>query len=99
MARYIDADELKEHIKDLPTWWADSGGVYGQSMKYPEGMFDCEDILNSIDNHPTADVEEVKHGRWLRNERNIPKMKEFHEKGIALSMSEKRVKNTGNKRA
>ena len=26
MARYIDAEKLKEHIKVLPTWWADSGG-------------------------------------------------------------------------
>ena len=68
MARYIDADRLKEHIKDLPTWWADGGGVYGQSMKYPEGMFDCEDIINSIDNQPTADVEEVKHGEWVNVE-------------------------------
>lgn len=36
-----------------------------------------------------ADVVEVKHGHFVRNERNIPKMKEFHEKGFALSMSEK----------
>ena len=67
MAKYIDADKLKEHIKDLPTWWADDGGVYGHSMKYPEGMFDCEDIINSIDNQPTADVVEVKHGEWIAN--------------------------------
>lgn len=40
---------------------------------------------------PTADVVEVKHGEWKRNERNIPKMREFHEKGIALSMSEKSI--------
>lgn len=38
-----------------------------------------------------ADFVEVKHGYWKRNERNIPKMKEFHDKGIALSMSEKSI--------
>ena len=91
MARYIDAEKLKSHIKDLPTWWADGGGVYGESMKYPEGMFDCDDIINSIDNQPTADVVEVKHGHFVRNERNIPKMREFHEKGKALSMNEKSI--------
>ena len=64
MKRYIDASKLKEHIKDLPTWWADSGGVYGVSMKYPEGMFDCEDIINSIDSQPTADVAEIKNMKW-----------------------------------
>ena len=64
--RYIDADKLIEHIKDLPTWWADGGGVYGKSMKYPEGMFDCEDIISSVENQPTADVAEVKHGEQIR---------------------------------
>ena len=27
----------------------------------------------------------------VRNERNIPKIKEFHEKGVALSMNEKSI--------
>lgn len=68
MARYIDADKLIEHIKDLPTWWEDEGGVYGHSMKYPEGLFHCEDVINSIENAPTADVVEVKHGHWVAKE-------------------------------
>lgn len=51
--RMIDADALLEHIKDLPTWWADGGGVYGQAMKYPEGMFDVDDVVASIENAPT----------------------------------------------
>ena len=50
MARMVDADALLEHIKDLPTWWADGGGVYGQAMKYPEGMFDVDDVVASIEN-------------------------------------------------
>lgn len=53
MARMIDADVLLDHIKDLPTWWANGGGVYGQAMKYPEGMFDVDDIVSSIENAPT----------------------------------------------
>ena len=58
MARYIDADKLIKHIKDLPTW-KEMLGVGWKSTRYPSGMFDCEDIINSIDNQPTADVEEV----------------------------------------
>ena len=58
--RLIDANALKEHIEDLPTWWADGGGVYGKPMKYPEGMFDCEDIIGSIDDAPTVDVVEIE---------------------------------------
>lgn len=51
--RLIDANALLEHIKDLPTWWDDGGGVYGQAMKYPEGMFDVDDVVASIENAPT----------------------------------------------
>ena len=54
--RLIDANALTEHIKDLPTWWADDGGFYGGAMKYPEGMFDTEDIISSIENAPTVDA-------------------------------------------
>ena len=67
MARYIDAEKLVEHIKDLPTWWADDGGVYGVSMKYPEGMYDCEDIISSIENEKieqdTIKLKKVS-GKW-----------------------------------
>ena len=53
--RYINANALLEHIKDLPTW-SDAEGVKGKPMKYPEGMFDCDDVINSINNAPAADV-------------------------------------------
>jgi hypothetical protein len=49
MPRYADVDKLLEYIKDLPTWWADAGGVCGHSMRYPDGMFDVNDVVNSID--------------------------------------------------
>jgi predicted RNA-binding Zn-ribbon protein involved in translation (DUF1610 family) len=63
---YIEREAFKKHIKDLPTWWADGGGVYGQAMKYPEGMFNCDDVIASIENAPAADVVEVRHGSWVR---------------------------------
>ena len=64
--RLIDANALAKHIKDLPTWWADDGGVYpGGSMKYPDGMYYPEDIISSIDNAPTGDAVEVVHAEWL----------------------------------
>lgn len=65
MAEYIEREALIAHIKDLPTWWADAGGVYGRSMKYPEGMFDCEDVISSVENAPVADVAPVVHGLWM----------------------------------
>ena len=61
MAEYIEREALIEHIKDLPTWdyIAKSDGVYEKSTKYPEGNFDCDDVINSINNAPAADVVEV----------------------------------------
>lgn len=41
--------------------------------------------------HLSGELVEVKHAHIVRNERNIAKMKEFHEKGIGLGMSEKSV--------
>ena len=67
--RLIDAGKLLEYIKDLPTWWADAGGVYGKSMKYPSGMFDCEDVVGSIEDAPTVDavvVTRCKDCKYLR---------------------------------
>ena len=58
------------------------------SEKFNIPLADLVDVFAEI---PTADVVEVKHGEWIRNECNIEKMKEFHEKGIALSMSEKSI--------
>lgn len=57
MAEYIDREKLLEHIKDLPTWEIDDKGVH--DTKYPKGMFDCEDVVSSIENAPAADVEHV----------------------------------------
>jgi hypothetical protein len=65
MARYIDADKLIEHIKDLPTWREVLGRGW-LATKYPDGTFDCEDVISSIVNAPTADVVEVKRGEWKR---------------------------------
>lgn len=89
MDEYIEREALIAHIKDLPTWWADAGGVYGRSMKYPEGMFDCEDVISSVENAPAADVAPVRHGRWVE--------KEKYTFGIMYdcSLCENRILDTG----
>lgn len=59
MADYINREKLLEHIKDVPTWEIDDKGVH--DTKYPKGMFDCEDVVSSIENAPAADVEQIIH--------------------------------------
>ena len=85
MARYIDGEKLEQEFKDnVPKHNAIING-----SEYP--AFVVDHTLHKIRNFPPADVVEVKHGKWKRNERNIPKMKEFHEKGIGLSMHEQSI--------
>lgn len=59
MSDYIDRDELIKHIKDLPTWWGDGSGVY---TFYPV------EVMVSIGNAPAADVQEVRHGEWIKDD-------------------------------
>ena len=59
MARLIDADALSEHIKGLPTWFEDGGGMWSCLDGYPKGLFYPEDIISSIENAPIVDAVEV----------------------------------------
>lgn len=69
----ISRSALIEHIKDLPTWWADDGGFYPGSMKYPEGMYYPEDIISSIENAPTIEAVPVVHGEWIAQDESRTK--------------------------
>ena len=40
---------------------------------------------------PTADVEEVKHGHWVRHSPDIAAMRAFHKLGIGKGMSENSI--------
>ena len=70
MADYINREKLLEHIKDVPTWEIDDKGVH--DTKYPKGMFDCEDVVSSIENAPAADVEYVIRCKDCKYYRNHP---------------------------
>lgn len=56
--RLIDADELKESLKNLE--------AKGYNRKYVQGLQDAIDgyFPQIIDDAPTADVQPVKHGKW-----------------------------------
>lgn len=57
MRRYIDADKLSETIKEHSYLLSDSIN----SRNY--GMF-LDGIMQAIGEAPTADAQEVRHGRW-----------------------------------
>ena len=81
MSEYIDRGKMLEHIKDVPTWEIDDKGVH--DTKYPKGMFDCEDVVSSIENAPAVDVEHVircKDCHYSRElNREDPKERQFIE--------------------
>ena len=52
MARYIDADKLKDEIMDA------------RLIRHPT-LSDTRDVMSIIESQPTADVVEVKHGEWI----------------------------------
>lgn len=54
MARYIDAERLINEISG-------NGGVFVYGVKVVAAM------VSRINAQPTADVVEVKHGKWLKN--------------------------------
>lgn len=57
MARYIDADDLINELSAacMPIYEKGITGILG----------DCSSIADIINEQPTADVQEVKHGRWV----------------------------------
>ena len=52
MARYIDADNIR--LKGIP--------VFDQNL---EVLIPLSDVRKALQMTPTADVQEVRHGRWL----------------------------------
>ena len=57
MSDYIDREELIKHIKDLPTWWADGSALCAYYLTK---------AIISIEEAPAADVQEIKHGEWIK---------------------------------
>ena len=58
MARYIDEDKLRDEIDK----WLDSVGTayIGRGLSY------YGELLGCIEDTPTEDVQEVKHGYWIK---------------------------------
>ena len=52
MARYIDAEKLCKGLREMA------------SVQYPDKQNTILGVISTIENTPTADVEEVRHGEW-----------------------------------
>ena len=77
MSRYIDADKLYELIRTNDYRLATING----SIDY--GMFTIG-IKQAIDEIPTADVAEVRHGKWLTWEEQFPDRKPTKKNNLGV---------------
>ena len=59
MPRYIDAEPLKSDIKPVQR-------IINKNTSVGIGPPNIEDIKRIIDNQPTADVQEIRHGKWIK---------------------------------
>nr|DAD78978.1 MAG TPA: hypothetical protein [Siphoviridae sp. ctv4j104] len=59
MAKYIDSDIT---VRKLGTWYNDLVGIYGSDEDFVKGYAEAMDNLADV---PAADVEEVRHGKWI----------------------------------
>lgn len=55
-----------------------------------EDIMFCQ-MLDIVQEQPTADVVEVKHGYWVKNAPNPEAMKSFHAVGLGKFMSENSI--------
>lgn len=59
MTKYIDFDIA---VRKLGTWYNDLVGIYGSDEDFVKGYGEAMDDLADV---PTADVQEVEHGKWI----------------------------------
>lgn len=59
MARYIDADALKDFPIRIDH--------YDQKNGNEHFVYGIETVIEYVDHLPTADVVEVRHGRWIEH--------------------------------
>lgn len=60
MVKYIEAEKFKESIKELTSY------MFPYEMTIEEIE---DDFLELVDDEPAADVQEVKHGKWIFHKR------------------------------
>ena len=73
MAEYIEKQALLKALEaDFSTDWADYASKNNFDKDYIDGVRDeYDDVLTIIRKQPAADVQPVKRGRWIAENRDI----------------------------
>ena len=81
---YIEREVALNKIKKLQKTDPATVGKKQFSEGYFCGLDEAEIVLLQT---PTADVAEVKHGKWIKHRPNPKAMDEFHKMGIGKAMN------------
>ena len=99
MSRFIDADALQERLRvefEREGTKADEMAMLGcgeASVKYNHGQFCYLNALELVKDAPTADVVEVRHGRWIKQKPDLEAMQIIHDMGLGKGLLLLRCKN------
>ena len=82
--KYIDANTLLEHLAEAIEAWDEMDKdrypvSFGMSVAF-------KNIFEYAKEHSTAEVVEVRHGRWIRQAPNKDYLEALHKEGVALGM-------------
>ena len=68
MSKYIDAEDITSTIRKVRTKFA-IDSVFGENLREDAAVAGAfEAVAQVIDILPAADVQEVRHGRWIDDE-------------------------------
>lgn len=71
MGRYIDADKFVSYYRNLYCKKCKRRKNSNGKFVYKIGAVVCSaceinDVLNDVEDYPSADVKELKHGKWIK---------------------------------
>ena len=72
MSRYIDADKLVSILLE-------------KNYNSTTGKIDFGDVIYLVNSQPTADVQEVKHGKWIKHNHNVDECSECGCSSLTVS--------------
>ena len=83
MSRYIEKEKVYTAIDLVRNYCIDHGMHFETTL--------LEMAMNEVGHIPTADVVEVRHGRWIKHKPDSEYIKGLHQLGIAKGMGENSI--------
>ena len=83
MAEYIEREALIASIESIDWYSVHRGELTAGAKSSEHPLYKASEIYSAIDNAPSADVEPVRHGRWVHSDKHL----QFKGNGGEIDMS------------